>query len=56
MAQAGEPNVIMEAFKPGTNPPDVFSVIGFADDMISGQISITPDANRAVLSGTGGLY
>jgi penicillin-binding protein 1A len=56
LADAGSEGVIMEAFKPGTNPPDVFSVIGFADDMIRGQISISPDANRAVLSGTGGLY
>jgi len=46
----------MESFKPGTRPPDVFSVIGFADDMIRGQINITPDANRAVISGTGGLF
>jgi len=56
LAEAGQEGIIYEAFKPGTSPPDVFSVIGFADDMINGQISITPDANRAVLSGTGGLY
>lgn len=56
LAQAGQEGVIMESFKPGTSPPDVFSVIGFADDMIRGQINITPDANRAVISGTGGLF
>lgn len=56
LAKAGTPGTIMEAFKPGTNPPDVFSVIGFADDMIRGKINVTPDANRAVLSGTGGLF
>ena len=56
LAVAGQPGVIMEAFKPGTSPPDVFSIIGFADDMISGQISISPDANRAVVDGTGGLF
>jgi len=56
MAQAGGDEVIMEAFKPGTSPPDIFSVIGFADDLLSGELTVSPDANRAVLSGTGGLY
>ncbi|MFZ1813035.1 MAG: penicillin-binding protein 1A [Rhizobiaceae bacterium] len=55
-AQAGEAGVILEAFKPGTAPPDVYSVIGFADDMIRDRLTVSPDANRAVLSGTGGLY
>ncbi len=54
LAKAGDEGVIMEAFKPGTSPPDVFSVIGFAGDMIRGQISITPDANREVIER--GLY
>lgn len=56
LARAGGDGVIMEAFKPGTSPPDVFSVIGFADDMIRGQINITPDANRGLVDGTGGLF
>lgn len=56
LAKAGSPGVIMEAFKPGTSPPDVYSVIGFADDMIRGQLSATPDANRSVIEGTGGLF
>jgi penicillin-binding protein 1A len=55
-AEAGQPGVIMEAFKPGTAPPSVYSVIGFSDDMASGTLSVSPEANRAVLSGTGGLY
>ncbi len=55
-ADAGQPGVIMEAFKPGTAPPSVYSVIGFADDMANGSLTVSPDANRAVLSGTGGLY
>ncbi|MEZ5872248.1 MAG: penicillin-binding protein 1A [Nitratireductor sp.] len=55
-AKAGQPGVIMEAFKPGTAPPDVYSVIGFADDMIRDRLTVSPEANRAVLSGTGGLY
>ncbi len=55
-AQAGQDGVILEAFKPGTAPPDVYSVIGFADDIIRDRLTVSPDANRAVLSGTGGLY
>ena len=55
-AAAGEEGVIMEAFKPGTSPPDVYSVIGFADDLLQGELTVSPDTNRAVLSGTGGLY
>ncbi|MEO0329090.1 MAG: penicillin-binding protein 1A [Pseudomonadota bacterium] len=56
LAQAGGPGVIMEAFKPGTSPPDRYSVIGFADDMAIGTSSVSPAANRAVTLGTGGLY
>ncbi len=55
-AEAGQPGVIMEAFKPGTAPPSVYSVIGFEDDMSAGGLAVSPEANRAVLSGTGGLY
>lgn len=56
LAEAGEPGVIMEAFKPGTSPPDQYSVIGFADDQLLGNTSVSPSANRAVTLGTGGLY
>ncbi len=35
---------------------DVYSVIGFEDDMSAGGLAVSPEANRAVLSGTGGLY
>ncbi len=55
-ANAGEEGVIMEAFKPGTSPPDSYSVIGFGSDILKGSLTVSPDANRAVLSGTGGLY
>lgn len=55
-AEAGDEGVILEAFKPGTSPPSVYSVIGFADDIIRDRLTVSPDANRAVLSGTGGLY
>lgn len=56
LAASGEAGVIMEAFKPGTSPPDRYSVIGFADDLLSGNPNISPSANRAVTLGTGGLY
>ncbi len=43
---------ILEGFKPGTAPPDSYSVIGTTD----ASIGVTPEADRAVRSGTGGLY
>jgi penicillin-binding protein 1A len=47
---------ILEAFKPGTAPPDSpAAVIGLGGDNQS--MGVTPDADRAVRSGgTGGLY
>lgn len=50
------PGVILEAFKPGTSPPTVFSVIGFEDMASTGPLTVSPEANRALTSGTGGLY
>ena len=49
------PNVILEAFKPGTAPGDTFSIIGLNDNQPSRR-RITRESERAVLSGTGGLY
>jgi penicillin-binding protein 1A len=47
---------ILEAFKPGTAPPDNYSVIGVAD-ADGRSLSVSPDADRSILrSGTGGLY
>jgi penicillin-binding protein 1A len=47
---------ILEAFKPGTAPPDNYSVIGVADTE-GRSLSVSPDADRAIIrSGTGGLY
>lgn len=54
-APAGTPGTILEAFKPGTAPPDEYSIIGFQDE-IGIPRSVSPDAGQAVLSGTGGLY
>ncbi|WP_420392587.1 penicillin-binding protein 1A [Acuticoccus sp.] len=45
---------ILEAFKPGTAPGDTFSIIGLNDNQPNGRI--TRESERAVLSGTGGLY
>jgi penicillin-binding protein 1A len=47
---------ILEAFKPGTAPPDNYSAIGVAD--ADGRpLAPSPDADRSILrSGTGGLY
>lgn len=49
--------VIMEAFKPGTGPADSYSVIGMEDiDAEERALSISPQANRAIISGAGGLF
>jgi penicillin-binding protein 1A len=46
------PGTILEAFKPGTAPPDTYSVIGDAPRSLT-----NPDADRAIGgSGTGGIY
>src|SRR6201999_4301983 len=47
---------ILEAFKPGTAPPDNYSVIGVAD-ADGRSLTVSPDADRTIMrSGTGGLY
>src|SRR5918997_855657 len=47
--------VILEAFKPGTAPPSTYSIIGYQDTM--GQpVAVSPEADRALATGTGGLY
>jgi penicillin-binding protein 1A len=47
---------ILEAFKPGTAPPDNYSVIGVAD--ADGRtLTVAPDVDRNIMRpGTGGLY
>jgi penicillin-binding protein 1A len=54
-AGPGEGGVIVEAFKPGTNPPDAYSVIGYSEETERPR-AVTPEADRAVKLGTGGLY
>ena len=49
--------VILEAFKPGTAPPDSYSVIGVADaDRAIMPQGTSPDAGYIMRPGTGGLY
>jgi penicillin-binding protein 1A len=62
-AGPGTERAILEAFKPGTAPPDSYSVVGDAPDGApyrpegrSWGFGVSPDAERAVRSGTGGLY
>src|SRR5215510_3501938 len=50
---------ILEGFKPGTAPPsDGYSVVGSDGGDVARPwgVGVTPDADRAVRSGTGGLY
>jgi len=56
-AGPGTERAILEAFKPGTAPPDNYSVVGDgAEGGRSWGLGVSPDADRAVRSGTGGLY
>jgi penicillin-binding protein 1A len=48
-------DVILEAFKPGTAPPSNYSIIGYQDTMGIPE-TISPEADQAVSTGTGGLY
>ena len=69
-AQPGDQRVILEAFKPGTAPPDNYAQVGYSDpngggggyypSSADGQrpwgAGVPADSDRAVRSGTGGLY
>lgn len=52
---AGTDGAILEAFRPGTAPPSSYSIIGFTDEL-GRELTVDPQADRAVVSGTGGLY
>ena len=53
-AGPGDQQVILEAFKPGTAPPDSYAVVGVTDP--DGRpLTVSPEADRAV-RGAGGLY
>jgi penicillin-binding protein 1A len=47
---------ILEAFKPGTAPPDNYSVIGVADADGRAPQGAAPDPGSIMRPGTGGLY
>jgi penicillin-binding protein 1A len=56
-ANPGDPNTIVEAFKPGTGPADSYWVIGMGEDGSNGYgQALSPQANQAIQSGGGGLY
>ncbi len=56
-ANEGDPNLIMEAFKPGTGPSDTYSVIGISSSQAGQPVAPkSPQATRAINSGSGGLY
>jgi penicillin-binding protein 1A len=52
-ASPGDPQVILEAFKPGTAPPDPNAMAGIADPD-GRSLAVSPEADRAVRGG--GLY
>jgi penicillin-binding protein 1A len=53
-AAPGDSQVILEAFKPGTAPPDGSAVVGITDP--DGRpLTVSPEADRAVRTG-GGIY
>jgi penicillin-binding protein 1A len=53
-ASPGDSQVILEAFKPGTAPPDGSAVVGVTDP--DGRpLTVSPEADRAVRTG-GGIY
>jgi penicillin-binding protein 1A len=54
-ASPGSGRTVLEAFKPGTAPPDNYSVIGVAD-ADGRSLSVSPDAGNIMRPGTGGLY
>ncbi len=55
LAKVGNPGVIMEAFKPGTQPPTSQTIIGFEAEL-AGQLLSTSRTKKAVEGGAGGLF
>ncbi|MDQ0453957.1 penicillin-binding protein 1A [Rhizobium paknamense] len=56
-AVEGDPDTIVEAFKPGTGPADSLSVIGMDNQVAPEEIlRSSPQVNQAVQSGTPGLF
>ncbi len=55
-AGPGDSNTLMEAFKPGQAPPDYFGAGGIGVGGGGKSAGVSPEADRAVGAGTGGLY
>jgi penicillin-binding protein 1A len=55
-AGPSDDKVILEAFKPGTAPPDSYSVIGLSDDSNAPFGGITPETQRQIGRGPHGLW
>jgi penicillin-binding protein 1A len=55
-ATPGDPNTIMEAFKPGTGPADVFSVIGAEGQTPEQILNSSQQAKDALQNQKGGLF
>jgi penicillin-binding protein 1A len=53
-ATPGDPETIMEGFKPGTSPPDSYAIIGYEPGEFSKARRVTPDQERGLEQG--GLY
>jgi penicillin-binding protein 1A len=56
MRSGGGDGTIIEAFKPGTGPADVYEIIGEDGFAFGGPTTVDSDADRAAVTGTGGLY
>ena len=52
MRIAGSPGELLEAFKPGTAPPDSYSIIGYQDGEAH-PASVSPDADGVVPTARG---
>lgn len=55
-ASEGGDNTILEAFKPGTAPPSQTDIIGYSSALGGAPITGSRETDRAIISGTGGLY
>ncbi|MBX3596254.1 MAG: penicillin-binding protein 1A [Rhizobiaceae bacterium] len=55
-ASKGDPNTIVEAFKPGTGPADRYWVIGMDAGVNPSAEALSPAAKQAIEGGGGGLY
>ena len=53
-AGPGDPDTIMEAYKPGTGPSDTYSIIGYDQTEFGKARKVTPEQERALEPG--GLY